>query len=258
MLLPRIIPTLLISEGSLVKTKQFKKYKYLGDPLNTVRMFNEFEVDELVIIDIDATTKDKPINLNLLKKIASVSRMPIAYGGGISSFSKAKAIVSLGIEKIILSSFLIDNYSFAEDLSSEIGAQSVVSCIDFAKSRFSPKYNLFSHSATKKHRIPIISHILNLQKHGVGELIFHNIRRDGTRSGYDFDFLSSVYPHVHVPCSFIGGARSFGDFTYLFHNFPHVAASASSCFLLHGTFDTPLINYPSFMQKQTLYPIKKH
>ena len=159
MLLPRIIPCLLIHKGGLVKTKKFENPKYLGDPINAVKIFNEKEVDELVVLDIDATVNDSEPNYGVISKLASECRMPLCYGGGIKTKEQAKKIISLGVEKIAISSVAICDTSIITEISEELGRQSVVVAIDIQKKRslLGAQYEICSHNASLAHNLDLIS-----------------------------------------------------------------------------------------------------
>ena len=215
MLRSRIIPVLLIKGSSLVKTIRFKKYGYIGDPCNTVRIFNELEVDELSILDIDASRKNKNPQYNLIKDIASEAFMPLSYGGGIDSFKKAKEIFSLGFEKVILNTAALENPTIISEIADVFGSQAVITSIDVKKPFFGKKYKVFSKSGRKKTNADLISWAKTCEEFGAGEIMLNNIDRDGTWLGYDYDLYRVVQKNIKIPLIGCGGANGVDDVSNL-------------------------------------------
>ena len=211
MLYPRIIPNLLIHKNGLVKTVNFTNPKYVGDPLNAVKIFNEKSVDELIITDIDVTFNQSEPNYGLIEKLANESRMPLCYGGGIKNISQAKKIFSLGVEKVAISSSVIENPNIVTDLAQSVGSQSVVVVLDIKKKYFSNSYELFTHNGTKKTGINPLKFIEKIKNKGVGELVINSIDRDGTMKGYDKKGLKEVKELINIPLIASGGAGSYQD-----------------------------------------------
>ena len=185
MLQTRVIPVLLIKNGGLYKGVRFKKHKYVGDPINTVKIFNEKEVDELVLIDISVTIENKEIDFKLIKEIASEAFMPLAYGGGIKSIDDARKLFSLGIEKVILNSAAFENPDLITELSNEFGSQSIVFCLDIKKDFFGNQ-RVYSNCGTRKIKGSPIEIAIKMEEKGIGEIIFNSINLEGTKKGYDF------------------------------------------------------------------------
>jgi len=211
----RIIPCLLIQNENLVKTTRFKNPRYIGDIINTVRIFNELEVDELILLDIIATTSSLKPNFELLEDLANECFMPLAYGGGINNVKDAKRIIELGFEKIVVnSSNFIDEYLISS-IASELGSQSVVGAIDVKKDFFG-NYKVYSESATKKHNISPSEWAIQLVKRGVGELIVTSVDNEGTWKGMDLKLIESVANSVNVPIICHGGAGKTDDIKDLF------------------------------------------
>ena len=241
--IPRVIPILLIKEKGLVKTKKFKSPKYIGDPINSVRIFNEKEVDEIIILDIEASKKTQGPDFSLLKDIAAEAFMPLGYGGGIKSVDEVKKIFELGFEKIVINSSSYDSYKIIEDSARMFGSQSIVGCIDIKQSIFSKRF-LYSHSGQKKQKISIDNHINNLINAGIGELIIQTIHLDGTKKGYDLNFLKKVSKSIKIPSIGLGGAGELCHLVAAIDKTDLSAVAAGSIFVYFGTHDAVLINYP--------------
>ena len=252
MLYPRIIPNLLIHRKGLVKTVNFKNPKYVGDPLNAVKIFNEKSVDELIITDIDASIKKLEPNYDLIEKIANQSRMPLCYGGGIKNISQAKRIFSLGVEKVAISSSAIENTNIITELSQSVGSQSVVVVVDVKKKYFSNNYEIFTHNAKNNTRINPLKFIEKINKLGVGELVINSIDKDGTMKGYDFDIIDQVRKITSLPLTVIGGAGSLNDIGNLINKYKIIGAGAGSLFVFKGKYKAVLINYPNDHEKKDL------
>ncbi len=210
MLQTRIIPTLLLKDESLVKTVQFKKYNYIGDPVNTVRIFNELEVDELMFLDIFASLEKRPINYKILQDIANECFMPLSYGGNIKSLDDAKRVLEIGFEKVVINSHSYENLELIHQISSYFGAQSVVGSIDIKKDIFRKK-RLYSYHGRKKEPYEIIEWIKELECAGVGELLVTSIDKEGTWSGYDIELLKEAVANTQVPVIANGGCGSIDD-----------------------------------------------
>lgn len=251
MLRPRVIPCLLIRNGGLVKTRQFTDDKYVGDPINAVKIFNEKSVDELVIIDIDATVLGKEPDYKLIEKVANESRMPLCYGGGIKNLSQAEKIIQLGVEKISVSSGIVKRPELIEELSSALGSQSIVGVLDIKKSLLRG-YEIYINNGRNKVGGSLISWIEKFQKYGVGEILFNSIDRDGMQVGYDLKLGSFVRPNLSVPAMYLGGAASLTDIGELVENLGVVGCAAGSLFVFKGKYRAVLINYPSFDEKYSL------
>ena len=239
----RVIPVLLLKGEGLYKTVKFKNPRYIGDPINSVRIFNEKEVDELVFLDIDASKDKKDPNFELLKDIASEAFMPMAYGGGLSNIEQVRKIFSIGFEKIILNSVLYHDIEIVEKIVSEFGSQSVVGCVD-VKSNVFKTYNIYSINGSHKMNISLKDHIMQLAEKGVGEIFINSINRDGTMSGYDLHLIKEVANLVSVPVVACGGASSVYDFKQAVEKSNASAVAAGSMFVFMGPHKAVLINYP--------------
>lgn len=243
MLRPRIIPVLLYQDDGLVKTVKFKDPKYVGDPLNAVKIYNEKKADELIFLDIDATVKNLLPNYKLIEKIANQARMPICYGGGIKTAEQAKRIFSLGIEKIALSSEALLNPTIITKIASEVGNQSVVIVLDIKKNILG-KYELYTHNATKRSKVDIKKFVKSLSELGSGEIVVNNIDRDGSMKGYDLDLISYVSSLTDLPITSVGGVGKIEHFQSLLEHCDITGLGAGSLFVFRGRYKAVLINYP--------------
>lgn len=252
MLKSRIIPCLLIDNKGLVKTVRFKDPKYVGDPLNAVRIFNEKKVDEIMVLDISATREGREPDYALIEKIASECRMPLCYGGGISSLKQARRILALGVEKISLSSQAIANPSMITDIAQQVGNQSVVVTIDLKKKKLGSGYDIYTHNGKKKQKLKLTDFVQHVQALGVGEIVINSIDRDGTMAGYDEQLIDQVCKMTRVPLTVLGGAGSLDDIAKLVARQKIIGAAAGSLFVFKGKFRAVLINYPSKVEKDKL------
>ncbi|MDR2221541.1 MAG: AglZ/HisF2 family acetamidino modification protein [Flavobacteriaceae bacterium] len=251
MLRPRIIASLLIQDKGLVKTTKFKDPRYLGDPMNAVRIFNEKEVDELAIFDISATVRGQGPNFKLIENLAEECRMPLCYGGGITKVEEAQTIFSLGVEKIALSSAALSNPKLITDLSDKVGAQSVVIVLDVKKKVFGG-YEVYSHNGKKsigKNPFELIS---KFQELGAGEIVINNIDEDGMMKGYDLSLVDKVRKATTLPLTVLGGAGNLDDIGKLIQKFGIIGAAAGSLFVYKGKLKGVLINYPNINEKDQL------
>lgn len=251
MLRPRIIPCLLIRDKGLVKTVRFDRGKYVGDPLNAVRIFNEKEADELMILDIDATSKGVDPDPRMIQFWAAQCRMPLCYGGGIKSLNQAKSIIALGVEKVALSSAVIKNPDLVREIAAEIGNQSVVVVLDVKRT---PRgaYEIWTHNATRNTGKSPVEFSVQLEKLGVGEIVLNSVDRDGLMKGYDLELAAQVRGSTSVPMSVLGGAGSLKDISELISRFGIIGAAAGSLFVFKGAYKAVLINYPSPAAKDDL------
>lgn len=251
MLRPRIIPVLLIKDKGLVKSVKFSNYKYIGDPINAVRIFNEKKVDELMMIDIDATSNNKKPNFEMIRLWASECRMPLCYGGGIKNLEDAQKIFSLGVEKIALSSAVISNPLLVKQISDKVGSQSIVVVLD-VKKNFFDNYDIYTHNSKLSSKVNLFDFVQELEQLGVGEIIINSIDRDGMMKGYDISLAHKVIKKISVPMTIIGGAGSYEDIKKLVNEFKIIGAGAGSLFVFKGKYKAVLINYLEADQKNNL------
>lgn len=243
MLRSRIIPSLLIHDGGLVKSRCFSDYKYVGDPLNAVKIFNEKEVDELSIFDIDATVNGSLPNLRYLKSISVESRMPLSYGGGITDANIASSIIKLGFEKISVSSAAVARPQLIRELAEEVGSQSVVVSIDVRRNKLLPGYTIYTHNGKKKSKQSFTDFCEQAVYMGAGEILINSIDRDGTMSGYDLELAKNVREMVDSPITILGGCSSVDDLQSLIDTVGVVGAAAGSFFVFKGQYRAVLISY---------------
>lgn len=252
MLRPRLIPCLLVHDGGLVKTVNFGKPKYVGDPINAVRIFNEKEVDELVVLDIDATVRGAEPDYQLIARLASECRMPLCYGGGVRSVSQIEKIISLGVEKVAVSSGAVENPTFISDVASRVGSQSVVVVIDVKRVGLLRRYEVVTHNGTRKTGLDPVGFAKRMADLGAGEILVNSVDRDGEMTGYDLNLFEQVRQAVHLPLTILGGAGSLGDIKALINRYGIVGAAAGSLFVFKGKYRAVLINYPNCAEKQGL------
>jgi imidazole glycerol-phosphate synthase subunit HisF len=245
MLRSRIIPCLLLHNGGLVKTKQFKAPKYVGDPLNAVKIFNEKEVDELIFLDIDATAKGYEPRMSLLRNLAVESRMPLCYGGGVTSAEQASSIVATGFEKVSVSAAALSRPELIREMSAAIGAQSVVVTIDVKPNRLFSGHTIFTHNGRKKHKQPVLEFCQQAVSLGAGEIVINSIDRDGEMAGYDLELARQVRGAIDTPMTILGGAGSTEHMQMLIDEVGTVGAAAGSMFVFKGPYRAVLISYPS-------------
>lgn len=242
MLQSRIIPSLLMRDKGLVKTRQFKEEKYIGDPLNAVKIYNEKEVDELAIYDIDATAKNTTPDMDILGKIAKESRMPLCYGGGISDSEHAAEIIKVGFEKVSISAAALARPELINEMADRIGRQSVVITIDVKKGLLGG-YTIFSHNGTRKHKPKLADFVADASGRGAGEIVINSIDRDGMMQGYDLTLARLVRDSTTVPMTMLGGAGGSEHLAELIESVGIVGAAAGSMFVFKGPYRAVLISY---------------
>jgi imidazole glycerol-phosphate synthase subunit HisF len=251
MLYPRIIPCLLVHNKGLVKTVKFKDSKYVGDPINAVKIFNEKEVDELIVLDIDATVENREPDYKMIESIANECRMPLCYGGGVKTASQAQKILSLGVEKIALSSVVFDNPKLIKEISTEVGSQSVVVVFDVRKKLFGG-YDMYTHNAKNKIKQDLLELVERVQNLGAGEIVINSIDNDGVMKGYDLDLIEKVKNKLNIPMTVLGGAGILKDIGEAIEKFGIIGCAAGSLFVFKGKYKAVLINYPSQEKKNLI------
>lgn len=251
MLRPRIIPCLLVQKAGLVKTQGFKNSKYVGDPINAVKIFNEKEADELIVLDIDATVDGRDPDFALIAKLAAECRMPLCYGGGVTTASQAVRIVEMGVEKVAVSAAAIANPALLTEMADAVGRQSVVAVLDVRKKSglFAKGYEVCTRNATMIHKLEPIALAQQLQDAGAGEIVVNSVDRDGFMQGYDLELASQFRQALQVPITFMGGAGSLDHVSALVAKLGVVGAAAGSLFVFKGKYRAVLINYPTPEQK---------
>lgn len=252
MLRPRIIPSLLIQDNGLVKTVNFKNPKYVGDPINAVKIFNEKEVDELAIFDIDATVKGLEPNYSLIERIANQSRMPLCYGGGVKTVEQAQKIFGLGIEKIALSSSVLQNPKLITQIADRVGAQSVIVVLD-VKKKLLGGYEIYTHNGKKATGINPFKFIEEAQTLGAGEIVINSIDQDGVMKGFDMSLIDKAREKSSLPMTVLGGAGTLEDIKKVIDKHKIIGVAAGSLFVFKGKYKAVLINYPNKSEKDLLF-----
>lgn len=252
MLRPRIIPCLLVSQGGLVKTVQFTKPTYVGDPINAVKIFNEKEADELIVVDIDATLKGVEPDFTLISRLAVECRMPLCYGGGIKSVDHARRIVGLGVEKVALSSGAVEDPGLISVIAREVGSQSVVVVLDVRRRADGSDYEVWTHNGHRRTGKSLSSVLAEVEAQGAGELVVNSIEEDGRMKGYDLELAGLVRGATRLPMTMLGGAGSLADIGRLVRACGILGAAAGSLFVFKGALRAVLISYPNRSQKDEL------
>ena len=253
MLRPRIIPCLLVRNGGLVKTVQFTNGKYVGDPINAVRIFNEKEVDELIVLDIDASVHNREPNYQLIANLAAECRMPLCYGGGVGTVEQVERIIGLGVEKVAISSAAIQMPELVSDAAVHVGSQSIVVVMDVKRNGVLGEYEIFTHNGSRKTSYSPVEFSKRAEFLGVGEVVINSIDRDGVMQGYDLDLAKEVRQGIELPITVIGGAGNLDHIAELIKEFGIIGAGAGSMFVFKGKYRAVLINYPSRSDKDALF-----
>lgn len=254
---PRVIPVVLLDrDGHAVKTIGFSKRIDLGDPVNTVNLFNAFRVDELVLLDIDATTSGRPINFELVRDIASEAKMPFSVGGGVRSLDDIRRLLSLGAEKVVLSSAAVERPAFVREAADRFGSSSIIVCIDVRKPFLRSEAVCVASGRRRTEHSPLEFARL-MERMGAGELIIQSIDRDGSMNGYDAQLLTSISDAVSVPVIALGGAGRFDDLTSLYRSSSVSALAAGSLFVFQNKDRGVLVNYPGREQLRRFMGLRR-
>ena len=243
MLQTRVIPCLLLKDDSLVKTVNFKKPAYIGDPVNTARIFNELEVDELVLLDISATNNNRKPDFKILAELANECFMPLAYGGGINDFEDAKKIFQIGIEKVVINSIAFSKPAFITELAEHFGNQAIVASIDVKKNMLG-KYQVYSNSGTKKQKVDPVAWAQELEQLGAGEILLTAIHQEGTWMGFDINIIEKISNAVNIPVIANGGASSIEDIGKAVKQGNASAVSLGSMVVYQNKGMGVLVNFP--------------
>jgi cyclase len=249
---PRITPCLLVRDGGLVKTTRFADAKYVGDPINAVKIFNEKEADELVVLDIDATAKASEPDFKMIARLAVECRMPLCYGGGVKTAQQAKRIIGLGVEKVAVSSAAIENPRLLSEIGQEIGNQSVVVVLDVKQRIPGGGYEVYTHNGRNATGRDPVTLAAEVQALGAGEIVVNSIDNDGVMKGYDLTLAAKMRAATRLPLTVLGGAASLADIGKLIAACGVVGAAAGSLFVFKGAYRAVLINYPNAAQKEEL------
>lgn len=240
----RVIPTLLLRNLGLVKSVKFKKHRYIGDPINAVKIFNDLKADELVFLDINANKENRKVSLEFVKKVGAEANMPFSVGGGIKTISDIKEIINAGAEKVVLNTFAFENPQFVKDAVNEFGSSTIVVSIDVKKRIFKGQ-QVYILSGTKPTGKEPVTYAKQIQDLGAGEIILNSIDNDGLMSGYDIELIKKVSKEVEIPVVALGGAGTLSDMSLAINKGYASAVAAGSMFVYHGPRKAVLINYPS-------------
>lgn len=249
---PRVIPCLLLKGKGLVKTVKFKDPRYIGDPINAVRIFNEKQADELIFLDITASIEERCVSVTLMKQIANEAYMPFAVGGGITAIKQIRAALAAGAEKVVINTSSVVNPSLIKKSANMFGSQSIVISIDVAKN-FWGKYEVFILSGTKGTKLDPVEHAKHMQELGAGEIFLNSMEKDGTMEGYDIEIIKKISDSVNIPVVASGGAGKLEDFKDAIYNGHASATAAGSFFVFHGNRRAVLINYPEKRELTVLF-----
>ncbi|MBL0325183.1 MAG: imidazole glycerol phosphate synthase subunit HisF [Cytophagaceae bacterium] len=242
MLQNRVIPILLLNNKGVYKTVKFGNQRYIGDPINIVKIFNEKEVDELVIFDTGVTLNKSEIDFKYLSNITSEAFMPLAYGGGIKNITDCKKLFYLGFEKVILNSIVHLKPEIIKEITSLFGSQSVAVCIDYKKN-FWGDYEIFYESGKKKSKYKFFDFIKMIIDFGVGELIFQSVEKDGVMQGFDYELVDFLQNKINVPIIIAGGGKSHSELQNILDL--GISPAAASMFIYYGKHNAVLISYPN-------------
>lgn len=248
---PRIIPVLLLKNLGLVKTIDFKNHRYIGDPINAVKIFNDLQADELVFLDITATKEKRLISLDFVKNVGDEANMPFSVGGGIKTIDDIKLILNAGAEKVIINTSAIESPTFIKEAAAVFGSSTIVVCIDVKKKVFGG-YGIYTTQGTKNTGLTPVEFSKQMQEMGAGEIIIQSIDNDGIMKGYDIELIRMVSENVTIPVVALGGAGTFNHLKEAVETGLASAAAAGSMFVYHGPRHAVLINYPSLEELQEL------
>jgi cyclase len=241
---PRIIPVLLLKDLALVKSIGFKQHKYIGDPINAVKIFNDLKADELVFLDITATKEQRLVSLDFVKDVGEEANMPFAVGGGIRTIEDIRKIISAGAEKVIINTYAAQNPDFIKEASETFGSSTIAVCIDVKKKLFGG-LQTWILSGSKSTKYSPVAFAKLMQEKGAGEIIIQSIEKDGTMEGYDLGLIRSISEAVTIPVVALGGAGKLKDLEDAYHLSYANGLAAGSLFVYHGKKRGVLINYPN-------------
>ena len=247
-MIPRVIPALLLQDGGLVKTVAFRDARYVGDPINTVRIFNDKQVDEIVLLDIGATRTGRGPDEAAIEQIAAEAFMPVGYGGGVTSLAQARRLIQLGVEKVVINTAAIDDPALIREIADVLGSSTIVVSMD-AQRRPDGTYEVRARGATQATGRDARAHAEAMAAAGAGELLLQSIDRDGSMAGYDLELVRQVASAVEIPVVACGGAGSLEDVASVISEGGASAAAAGSLFVFHGKHRAVLVTYPSYERR---------
>jgi cyclase len=241
---PRIIPVLLLRAGGLVKSRRFCSFRYVGDPLNAVKIFNDLRVDEIVFLDIMATVGNQTISPDFVRRVGEEANMPFAAGGGIRTLQHVRDIIGAGAEKVVIGSFAAEDPDFIEGAAAQFGSSTIVVCIDVKRERSSGRARVWIVNGTRRTSYEPAEFAKLMEAKGAGEVIVQSIDRDGTMEGYDIDLIRAISERVSIPVVAVGGAGKISDMRDAYVAGRASGLGAGSMFVFHGRKKGVLINYP--------------
>ena len=248
---PRVIPILLLKGKGLVKSVKFKNHRYIGDPINAVRIFNDFKADELVFLDIIASIEKRTISLDFVRNVGDEANMPFSVGGGIRSIRNIRDIINCGAEKVILNTYAVENPDFIKKASEEFGSTTIVISMD-VKNKIFGRRCLKIVDGTKSTVLDPVVFARKMEKFGAGEIIINSIDNDGVMKGYDLDLIGKVKDKLNIPMTVLGGAGALKDIGKAIEKFGIIGCAAGSLFVFKGKYKAVLINYPSQEKKNSI------
>ena len=248
---PRIIPVLLLKGETLVKTVAFKRPNYIGDPINAVHIFNDLRADELVLLDIEASSQNRCISTELVKNIGEEANMPFSVGGGIRTLEQIRTLIASGAEKVILGTIAVENIDFIRQAAEEFGSSTITVCVDVDKPIFG-KEQVYVKNGKIKTGIDPVTFVQKLESAGAGEILIQSIKDDGKQLGYNIELISKLADAVSIPVVALGGAGSLEHMAKLYRSVNISGLAAGSMFVYQGKHNGVLINYPEKAEIQTL------
>lgn len=251
-MIPRIIPVLLLDDGGIVKTVRFRQPRYVGDPINAVRIFNDKQVDELVLLDIAASEQGRQPDDAAIEEIVSEAFMPVAYGGGVRDLATSIRLIQLGVEKIVVNAAAVERKSVIAEIAGRLGSSTLVVAIDAVTTK-SGSWEVITHSATRRTGLDVRAHAEEMVRLGAGELFLTSVDQDGSMAGYDLDLVRAVSGAVDVPVIACGGAGTLQDLASVVQDGGAAAAAAGSLFVFHGRNRAVLITYPAYEVRAGLF-----
>ena len=251
---PRVIPVLLLKGQGLVKSIRFKNHRYIGDPINAVRIFNELKADELIFLDILATKENRTVSLDFVKNVGEEANMPFAVGGGIKSLNQIKDILHAGAEKVVINTSAVKDPDFIRQATNSFGSSTITVCIDVKKNLFGKEQTWIISGSKSTGKSPV-EVALEMEKLGAGELIIQSMENDGKMQGYDIPLIKKISEAVTIPVVALGGAGTLMDFNKAIDEGYASAVAAGSMFVYHGPRQAVLVNYPT--QEQLSELLKK-
>jgi cyclase len=241
---PRIIPVLLLRAGALVKSRRFQDFRYIGDPLNAVKIFNDLRADELVFLDVMATAANRTISPDFVRSVGEEANMPFAAGGGIRTLQHIRDIVGAGAEKVVIGSYAAENPDFVSDAAAHFGSSTIVVCIDVKRGRWSRDARVWTVNGTRRTPYGPAGFAMLMEEKGAGEVIVQSIERDGAMDGYDIDLIRAISEQVSIPVVALGGAGNLSHLKDAYLAGRATGLGAGSIFVFHGRKKGVLINYP--------------